>query len=868
MKRKWLALAALIFLTNLSIRALAQKQQQRDLDSDEPTAQQQPHKDIELDDPAEEENLNRELWEFAKKTPYEQVQPYISQAQKASQATRSTEVALPNGWKIAPAGTQVEVGRLPYEAILYAGKLVVLDTGFYGKEGQEISIVDPKSSSVVKTLHFPSIFPSAKQGLEGDLYISGGFDKKIYRFNKEFNLARAYPVNGFAAGITPIDTKHLAVLYMVRENEKKIYGKGQLAILNTETGQIEREVTVGYFPYAVEYLNNKLYLTLTGENKLLVYDKELKPLKTLAAGKTPQTFCQDNSNLYIVNTTSDELSVVDTQRDAVVGKIEVRQKGFRSGSSPTSCVVEGNKLYVTQAEINAVAVFDKNKRQELGFIPTGWYPTKVLLNKGQMLVVSAKGIRPRRPNPQGPQPILEKGGEDYVLTLLKGAVSIIPKEEIASNLRKWRKQVEEGSPLYSPKQGMKLPIRHIFYIVKENRTYDQVLGDLGRGNGDPKLTLFGQDITPNHHKLAKDFVTLDNFYANGEISVLGHSFTTSGYASPFLEWLGNAKYSGRYDGYPFGTVPVTFSPTYLWNALEAKGVDYRIYGEPYYIFTRAYQLIVDTYGAQSELAQKFYNQMMVFAAQTDRGKEVSEFLKTHYGEADTPQDAVRLLEKPEFARFLSQTFTGDDSLAQAWQKDAAFRQKFAAFVYHFPLNYPSWDLKYSDLQRFLDWKTDFEKQVKSGRVAQLNYIWLPNDHTAGQQPGLPNPYQLVAQNDAALGRIVETISKSPIWRDSLILVVEDDAQNGPDHVDATRTVAFAAGPYVKRGVVVSDRYDQLSLLRTIELILGLDPLNQNDGLAVPMFGIFTPEPNNSGYIPPTPSSQLMESDQKLYKVLK
>jgi hypothetical protein len=180
------------------------------------------------------------------------------------------------------------------------------------------------------------------------------------------------------------------------------------------------------------------------------------------------------------------------------------------------------------------------------------------------------------------------------------------------------------------------------------------------------------------------------------------------------------------------------------------------------------------------------------------------------------------------------------------------------------LNYPSWDLKYSDLQRFLDWKTDFEKQLKSGRVAQLNYIWLPNDHTAGQQPGLPNPYQMVAQNDAALGRIVETISKSPIWRESLILVVEDDAQNGPDHVDATRTVALAASPYVKRGVVVSDRYDQLSLLRTIELILGLDPLNQNDGLAVPMFGIFTSEPNDSAYVPPAPSNQLMKSDQTLY----
>src|SRR5919202_3212456 len=474
MKPKWLALAGvglLLALTPLAGRLLTQpKPPQQQVSK----PQQEASRESAPDQPGEEEDLNRELWEFAKGTPYP------GTVKKEPKAGEVAEATLPNGWKIAPAGKQVNVGRLPYEAVPYAGQLVVLNTGWYGKEPQEVSVVDPKQGKVVKTLQFNSLFPSAQVGKDGDLYISGGFDQKIYRLNKEFNPVREYPVNGFAAGMAPIDAKHLAVLYMVRDNEKKIYGKGQLAILNTETAQSETEVNVGYFPYAVQYLDGKLYLTLTGENKLLVYDKELKPLKTLDVGKTPQTFCQDNSNLYVVNTTSDELSIVNTKQDAVVGKIEVRHKGFRSGSSPTSCVVEGNQVYVTQAEINAVAVFDKNKRQELGFIPTGWYPTKVLLNKEQMLIVSAKGIRPRRPNPQGPQPILGKGGQDYVLTLLKGAVSIIPKGEIASNLGKWTKQVEEGSPLYSPKAGMKLPIRHIFYIVKENRTYDQVLGDLGR----------------------------------------------------------------------------------------------------------------------------------------------------------------------------------------------------------------------------------------------------------------------------------------------------------------------------------------------------------------------------------------------------
>ncbi|MBV8887260.1 MAG: hypothetical protein JO235_25150, partial [Chroococcidiopsidaceae cyanobacterium CP_BM_RX_35] len=811
------------------------------------------------------EELNQQLWKFSRNSLYP--------GPTTAKDTGSTELALPNGWKINPAGTQVEVGRLPYEAVLYAGKLVVLNTGYYNKEPQEVSVVDTKQGKVVKTLRFNSLFPSAREGLDGDLYISGGFDKKVYRVNRNFNEVREYPVNGYAAGIAPVDAKHLAVAYMVTENNQKAYVKGQIALLNTETGQVERSLDVGYFPYSVYYLNGKIYVTLLGENKLLVYDAKLKPIKTLAVGRTPQSLCTDGKKLYVVDTASDDLSVVDLKQDAVIGRIAVRHNGFRFGSSPTSCAVAGNRIYVTQAEVNAVAIIAQNQtganpavRLE-GFIATGWYPTKVLLSGNQLLVLSAKGIHPRRPNPQGPQPIESKGGKQYVLTLLRGALSIIPQEAIASHLYSWTRQVQEGSPLYSPREGMKLPIRHVFYIIKENRTYDQVLGDLGRGNGDPKLTLFGQDITPNHHQLAKEFVTLDNFYTNGEISVLGHSFTTSGYASPFVEWLGNMAYSGRYNAYPFGTVPATFSPAYIWNALEAKGVDYRIYGEPYYLFSRSYQLIVESYGANSNLAKKFYDQSMALASKSDRGKAENRIFSSYYGKADTPDEALQLIKNPTFAHFLSQVFTGDDSLYQALQTNAVFRQKFATFLYHYPFNYHSWDLKYSDLQRFSDWKTDFEKQLHSGHVAQFQYIWLPNDHTAGTKPGFLKPYQMVAQNDAALGKVVETIAKSPIWKDSLILVEEDDAQNGPDHVDSTRTVALAVGPSVRRGAVVSDRYDQLSLLRTVEVVLGLDPLNLNDALAVPMFGIFSNNPNNSIYVATAPAKYLVTADQQRYQQL-
>ena len=298
--------------------------------------------------------------------------------------------------------------------------------------------------------------------------------------------------------------------------------------------------------------------------------------------------------------------------------------------------------------------------------------------------------------------------------------------------------------------------------------------------------------------------------------------------------------------------------------MAAKKIDYRIYGEPYYIFTRSYQLIVEAFGADSTLAKKFYAQSMRLAAQTDRGKAASELFKLYYGKADTVEDALRLIENPQFATSLSKLFTGDNSLAEAWRKYPAFRRKEADFLYHYPFNYHYYDLKYSDLQRFLDWKKDFDKQLQSKKVAAFHYIWLPNDHTAGTNPNFLNPYQLLAQNDAALGKIVETIAKSPIWKNSLILIVEDDAQNGPDHVDATRTVALAVGPYVKRQAVISDHYDQLSLLRTVEVILGVDPMNINDGLAVPMFSIFQPQPNYRAYVFAHPSNYLTDADKNSF----
>jgi hypothetical protein len=699
--------------------------------------------------------------------------------------------------------------------------------------------------------------------------------ERVYQLDQRLGVARAFAVGGYTGPVAAIDDTHLAVATLVAPDSAGATGQGRLVVLNTATGAVDTVGPVGFFPSAMRVVGRALYVALVGEHAVAVYD--LPPNGTprrraaVRTGRSPQSLCADDARLYVVNSGSDDVSAISLRADSVVATYPVRFPGAagaaaRFGAAPTSCAVANGRLYVTASGANAVAVLDPaapNGSAPLGFVPTAWYPTKVLAEDGRLLVLSAKGIRARRPNPAGPQPAADTrtSGPDYVLTLLRGSLGIVPDSAIAPRLAEWTRQVAEGSPLFSAGAGLRLPIRHVFYIVRENRSYDQVMGDLGRGDGDSTLTLFGASVTPVGHQIAREFVTLDHFFADGEISVLGHSFTTSGYASPFLEWLGNAAYSGRYRGYPFGTVPAAFSPAYLWDALEAKSVSYRIYGEPYYLSTRLYRLVTDTYGAASPLARRFYAHSMALADSTDRGNRFTALGTPRTGRAATRADALRLLGDSSFANAMSRLFVGDASLAQAVARDARFRDGVADFLTHWTLGYPTWNLAFSDLDRAAIWKRDFERAVRDDAVPAFSYLWLPNDHTAGVNPQFLNPYQLVAQNDAALGQILATISRSAIWRESLVIVEEDDAQNGPDHLDATREVALVAGPYVKRGAVVADRFDQLSALRTVELLLGLDPLHLGDALAAPMFGIFTTTPDTRPFTPVAPSRHLVADDQ-------
>src|SRR4051812_23669506 len=306
-----------------------QEKRQRKLAKPTPvsTSSQPVEKERRVDDPDDEEDLNRELWEFAKNTPYESILPYVKDAQRASRAMQTAEVELPNGWRIKPAGTQVEVGRLPYEMVEFAGKLVVLNTGYYYQEPQEVSIVDPQTSQVVKTLRINSLFPSATVALDGDLYISGGFDQKVYRVDKNFEIVREYKVGGFVAGLASVDSQHLAVGYMATQKDGNGgFVGGGLGMLNTGSGHLEHEIKAGYYPYTVRYLSGKLFVTVLGEDKVFVFDRDLKQTNTIAVGKTPQESCTDGRWLYVVNTGSDNISVIDTESERMTLPISVARR--------------------------------------------------------------------------------------------------------------------------------------------------------------------------------------------------------------------------------------------------------------------------------------------------------------------------------------------------------------------------------------------------------------------------------------------------------------------------------------------------------------------------------------------------------------
>jgi hypothetical protein len=430
-----------------------------------------------------------------------------------------------------------------------------------------------------------------------------------------------------------------------------------------------------------------------------------------------------------------------------------------------------------------------------GFIPAGWYPTGAVFTRdgNQVLILNGKGLTPAANSQNGGLNRRLLGDLEAIPTPDRTALADYTRKVFAvTPYSDAAMQGPVNAPVGSPiprTVGGSSPIKHVFYVIRENRTYDQILGDLAPGNGDPKLTLFGQTVTPNAHAMAVNFVLFDNFYTDADVSYDGHSFSTAAYATDFVQKMWQTLYGNRggiYMGEGSGKMRNAYGNIaappqgYIWDAARSAQVTVRSYGE--------YAVNVSKTGTD------------VVAAETVPG------------------------------------LTG--AVAPA---------------------YAGWDLDITDSKRIDAWLTEFHTYEQNGQLPQLSIIRLPNDHTNGAKPGAPTPRAMIADNDLALGRLVEAISTSSVyWKDSAVFVVEDDAQSGPDHVDSHRSVLLVASPFARRNVVDHTFYTTSAVLRTIELILGLPPMSQYDLAATPLYNAFTGTPNAAAFRRSTPGVPLDE----------
>jgi YVTN family beta-propeller protein len=724
-------------------------------------------------------------------------------------------VDLPNGWHLTPAGKLLLLGDLPLNiAVSPSGKLAAITNN--GESDQSIQLVDIKKGEVTDSV----LIGKSWLGLvfsdnSKSLYASGGNDNIIIKYsvaNKRLTIAdtiilgKPWPEKISVAGLALDEPAHM--LYAVTKENNSLYA------LDIKSKKIISQHPLGGEGYTciLSPDHKLLYASCWGCDKVVVFDTRLqKILGTINTGDNPNDMCitSNGSFLFVANANDNSVSVIDTRSMKAIETLNAALYPDSPTGSTTNGVAlskDEKTLYIANADNNCLTVFDVSvpgSSKPLGFIPTAWYPTCVRVVKNKILVSNGKGLssmaNPYGPNPvrRGEEVIYQEGGKEqkikvqYIGGLFRGTLCLIniPDKEqmdiyskaVFDNTpyiksRELISEGAEGNPV-PQKVGDKSPIKHIFYIIKENRTYDQVLGDIPEGNGDPSLVLFGEKITPNQHALAREFVLLDNFYVNGEVSADGHNWSLGGYATDYLEKTWPTSYGGRGGTYDAeGTREIANNKNgFLWNDCQRNGVSYRTYGE-----------FVDDY------------------------KPNIPVLKNHFC--------------PYFT---------------------------------------SWDQSVRDTIRFNQWKRDFDSLMAVNALPQLNTLRFINDHTQGLRLGKPTCFAQVADNDLAVGLFVDHLSHSPVWNNSLIIIVEDDAQNGPDHVDAHRSTAYIAGGYVKQGFVDHTPYTTASLLRTIELILGLPPMSQYDAPATPLWRCMN---NTPGHPPFNVKPCLVDLNEKNVEV--
>jgi YVTN family beta-propeller protein len=707
----------------------------------------------------------------------------------------SRQFLLPNGWAISPAGRQVELGGLPLNLLAVPGSRYFLVTS-NGYTDHFLAVVDAEREQVVQRV------PIA----EGWLGLASSSDgKRVYASAGSKNVILMYDLNDgrlAPAGEIPLEKGTFPAGLHLGASGQRLYVTGNLSnsllVVDLKERRVVSQVPVGNKPYTcVVTANEKMaYVSNWGEESVAQIDLAAKRVvRNIKVQDRPNDLLltKDEKHVFVPNGNRNTVSVIDTARGLVIEQIDVALvPGAPLGSTPNSLALsaDGKTLLVASADNNALAVIDvaeKGHSQPQGFIPTGWYPTAVRYTADgkKLIVANGKGgvSRPTRFLEKGDKPSGQndagKRDFDYIGRLLEGSLSFIDTPD-RRTLPEYSWQVHRNTPAgrrESPPPappfplGKECPIRYVFYIIKENRTYDCVFGDMREGHGDPAYCLFPEPVTPNHHALAREFVLLDNFYHDAEVSADGHHWVTSAYASDYVEKFWPAMYAGRgnKERLDLHDDPVAFSKGgFLWDLCARAGLSYRSYGE----FARL------------------------------RGAEPGQ---------------VRAA-MPSLEGHIHPRYFGADGISAM-----------------------------SDSKRLELWLAEFREFEKKGEMPRFTVLSLPGDHLLGTRPGGQTPRAMMAENDLALGKMIEAISRSRFWKETVIFVVEDDAQNGPDHIDCHRTVALAVSPYIKRGQVDSTMYSTSSMLGTMELLLGLPPLTQFDAAATPMWPAFQAKPDLRPY---------------------
>jgi len=722
------------------------------------------------------------------------------------QKLNATRVMLPNGWSLTPPAKSLSLDELPLNLqISPSGRLAAVTNNGYGK--QSVMLFDVEREKMLDRIEIPRAWFGLKFSQdEQSLYVSGGNDNliRIYVIENDQLIFRDSLVLGEpwpSAKISPtgIEIDEAANLYAVTKEDSALY------IVGLESRKTNR-IPLPAEAYACVLADAKLYISIWGAGQVVIFDTKLNEITgyiKVESHPNDMVLSVDKKHLFVANSNSNSVSVIDLDKNKVLETIGTALfPEAPAGSTPNGLAIseDGHKLFIANADNNCLAVFDVSEpgdSKALGFIPTGWYPTSVKVIKDKIWVANGKGER-SMPNSMGPNPYISLTDSTiYSGRMFKGTLSIIPVPG-EMELQAFTQAVYENTPYYKDIElnpegeegnpipaslGDPSPIKYIFYVIKENRTYDQVFGDVEKGNGDSTLCLFGAKITPNHHNLAEMFTLFDNFYVNAEVSADGHNWSMAGYATDYAEKTWPTLYGQRGGTYDYeGNREITYPESgYIWDYCQRKGISYRSYGE----------------------------------------------------------------------------FIGEDG---PWVK---------ALEGHFDPNYIGFSMSDMDTVRFHRWKDDFDSLLAIGDVPRFNIIRLPNDHTAGANLGSYSPKSMLADNDLALGMLVEHISHSKIWSESAIFVLEDDAQNGSDHVDAHRSVLLVISPYTKRNHVDKTMYTTASVLRTMELILGLPPMSQYDAAATPLYRSFSAEKDLAPYTCLANSYRLDEintDDNKLAKL--